>query len=281
MLQQSALQKLSASKLPMYSRKKIGNLSFHDTSFLGYEDENENIPKRKENKIMKLLKFKNKRENFPSSVSANSLKVEKKTEVPKEKEKVVESPPVNLNSSHLTETFAPNIYENITIKSEPLDPDLEEPVDIPNECNVGLTSPPKAKRKKNSLAALAKVNPKYIGITGQYICTECPYTSEYITHFERHVKSFHPELSLYRCEICQFQSKSKSYLTVHTMNHLGLKPYKCTMCDYASPRKDYVNMHMKSHTKEETHFCEFCDYRTYRQDYFNRHLLEKHYKKAF
>ncbi|RXG57419.1 hypothetical protein Avbf_10911 [Armadillidium vulgare] len=105
-LQQSTLQKSSASKLPMYSRKKIGNLSFHDTSFLGYEDENENIPKRKENKIMKLLKFKNKRENFQSSVSANSLKVEMKTEVPKEKEKVVESPPVNLNSSHLTETFA-------------------------------------------------------------------------------------------------------------------------------------------------------------------------------
>ena len=63
---------------------------------------------------------------------------------------------------------------------------------------------------------------------------------------DTHIKIIHENVR-YKCDFCQGQFKSKSYLRLHKRNvHENRRTFKCDTCDLAFKDKKHLNAHVKS-----------------------------------
>ncbi|XP_060534988.1 zinc finger autosomal protein-like [Cylas formicarius] len=111
-------------------------------------------------------------------------------------------------------------------------------------------------------------------------CNECDFsTQKGVLDLKRH-KLIHKGVKIYKCDVCSYQTSTRSYLRVHMLVHFKnkqVKMHKCVKCAYET--RDYSNLlkHRRVHlTSEELdklpyHHCSYCNYRTKFKDICLKH----------
>ena len=110
---------------------------------------------------------------------------------------------------------------------------------------------------------------------GKVKCKECKYTSVRIGNVRKHWKEVHNEsITVFKCQECDFQTKSKYHLKAHiTAKHQGIR-YDCNFCDFQTAYTKALRRHTETkHNNGESPFkCDQCDF----QAGFNKKDLRKH-----
>ncbi|RWS31483.1 zinc finger protein-like protein [Leptotrombidium deliense] len=126
-----------------------------------------------------------------------------------------------------------------------------------------------------------------VGPDGKYIypCGYCQKTFCSLSDLNRHM-NFHEAKILchqfitseidvrpFKCEYCDYQSRTNSQLKVHMLRHAGIKQYLCQTCNYNGVTQSDLNRHCKtrSHVLRSANVCPLCSL-----GFSTRTLLEDH-----
>lgn len=87
----------------------------------------------------------------------------------------------------------------------------------------------------------------------------------------------------FKCQQCEYKSKTKQALRVHTRIHTKVKPYSCLHCDLKSSQKASITKHVRrwhsgaakpvSNVVKHTYQCAKCSYKAP-----SKYTLKKHSK---
>ena len=99
-------------------------------------------------------------------------------------------------------------------------------------------------------------------ITGEkrFKCEICDYGSYIRRYLTKHMLT-HTKHKRYKCEICDYRANYPHNLKRHMLTHTRHKPYKCDMCSYSSSEQRGLNNHMLTHSGDRPYICNLCDFR--------------------
>ena len=83
----------------------------------------------------------------------------------------------------------------------------------------------------------------------------------------------------YKCEHCDFISKSRGALSQHKSNKHSTRTkttFVCDQCSYTSKQKGHLDIHMRSKHQGELIKCDMCDYKATQLSNLVRHKRSKH-----
>lgn len=86
------------------------------------------------------------------------------------------------------------------------------------------------------------------------------------------------EISLLKCELCNFETKWRTSLRTHMLLHKDkseLVIYKCENCKYQSKYKKHLRRHMGTHNKKKLQ-CDNCAFRSKNLKNFKAHCESYH-----
>ncbi|KAI7799420.1 zinc finger protein 513a [Triplophysa rosa] len=78
-------------------------------------------------------------------------------------------------------------------------------------------------------------------------CTLCGFSSRYMNHVKRHMKTHNGEKP-FCCPLCSYASAQLVNLQRHLRIHTGEKPYKCNHCTFACSSLGNLKRHQRMHT---------------------------------
>ncbi|KAJ8973230.1 hypothetical protein NQ317_004140 [Molorchus minor] len=114
-----------------------------------------------------------------------------------------------------------------------------------------------------------------------YRCEMCEYETKLKGSLKIH-QLRHKDISevqIFKCEICEYQTKHKANLKRHLLSHKDtseVQIFKCEMCEFQTKHKGNLKTHLLSHKdiSEVLRFkCEMCQYETRRRGDLKKHLL--------
>jgi len=90
--------------------------------------------------------------------------------------------------------------------------------------------------------------------------------------------NFHEDVRPFKCEYCEYQSRTNSQLKVHMMRHAGIKQYLCQICSYNGVTQSDLNRHCKtrSHALRSANICPLCSLGFSTQTLLDDHLWKFH-----
>lgn len=84
----------------------------------------------------------------------------------------------------------------------------------------------------------------------------------------------------WKCDMCDFHTKRKSYLLDHQRTHFDEKPFKCGIdgCEYETRFKNHLRRHQLIHTTDIVYKCDLdtCPFETRRRDSYVKHMKTIH-----
>ncbi|KAF5280775.1 hypothetical protein FQA39_LY17999 [Lamprigera yunnana] len=144
-------------------------------------------------------------------------------------------------------------YENLELKSEPVDFKKEEVVRPDEELFIN--------HKKYEFVQDSEMQ--------QYICNKCNFNTVEKNILIEHLK-VHKD-NQYECKECGFATMQKRTLKVHSKIHKG-EEYACIECNFKTIWRSSMNLHSEMH-KDVQYFCSDCDFKT-----TQKRILEVHCK---
>ena len=104
-------------------------------------------------------------------------------------------------------------------------------------------------------------------LTNFFVCSTCTFFF------------FHKYKPFYKCEQCDFMSKSRDTLRQHkSMKHsIRTKTtFVCDQCSYTSKQSVHLDIHVRSKHRGELFKCDMCDYKATQLSNLVRHKRSKH-----
>ena len=109
--------------------------------------------------------------------------------------------------------------------------------------------------------------------------TKCRHCKEILKRgtLKKHVKEFHPEHEIFRCDECGYESLKEGELKRHAI----LIHRDSTKCSYCHKDVKFIEDHLeKFHTEQlEKYSCEKCPYIAYSEAKLDTHIYRKHSSK--
>ncbi|KAJ8981107.1 hypothetical protein NQ317_007881 [Molorchus minor] len=103
--------------------------------------------------------------------------------------------------------------------------------------------------------------------------------TKYKMFFKRHFLKDIPEFRIFKCEVCEFQTKYRGSLRRHLLGHKNIsevETYKCETCQYLTKHRWSFKRHLLGHkdiSEVQTFKCNLCQYQTRQRDSLKNHLL--------
>ncbi|KAF5306569.1 hypothetical protein FQR65_LT07296 [Abscondita terminalis] len=107
-------------------------------------------------------------------------------------------------------------------------------------------------------------------------CYKCNYSTSKANTLGQHIRRKHAEgkpkqksidradthtrKKLFKCKICNHQTKYSRTFATHLRKHSGERPFWCDECEYKTYSKHILNYHKKVHSDEEPFKCSLCDF---------------------
>ncbi|CAL4108790.1 unnamed protein product [Meganyctiphanes norvegica] len=123
------------------------------------------------------------------------------------------------------------------------------------------------KKKRDKLNKAGKIKKKVH-------CTVCSYRCTNKWRLKDHM-AIHSDEKPFTCDQCDFKTKHKLSLKMHTENkHDGKKSQECTLCEFKCTTKPQMLKHMTEHLHEQTFACiePDCDFETKNVDEITEHI---------
>ena len=122
-------------------------------------------------------------------------------------------------------------------------------------------------------------NDKTIKEDAKYNCNICQYSTAEKGYLSNHIKSQHIYQRFF-CNICDYESTQKSHLSTHTKNiHKTGEKVICPDCN-KTIKMFNINNHKKLfHSGEHIQYnCDICNFQTIHKFHLKRHKLSVHQK---
>ncbi|KAJ8981136.1 hypothetical protein NQ317_007911, partial [Molorchus minor] len=185
-------------------------------------------------------------------------------------------------------------YNSVTIKKECTSDNLDYSFKWPHvKEEVGLLeSKEKCKREKVEMYKSERfqsqieprsnikgnlLNPKDISEAQMFKCEICEYQTKRKNCLKRHLLSHNmPKL---KCEMCQYQTSHRGNFNKHLIIHKDITEstmFKCNLCEYQARHRHYLKRHLQSHkdaSEVQMFKCKMCEYETRCKPSLKRHLL--------
>ena len=84
------------------------------------------------------------------------------------------------------------------------------------------------------------------------------------------------KVKLFTCDICNFQSGSKTLLHRHMQSRHEKNKYECDECDYKATTKDGLRKHQNESHKHFKYQCNQCEYKDDTESNINTHIKSFH-----
>lgn len=95
--------------------------------------------------------------------------------------------------------------------------------------------------------------------SGLYKCELCDFNSKYFSDLKQHLVLKHKRAGATRCRVCRETFPSRALLLEHAKRH-DEDPYLCKYCGYRTVLLDSLSRHMAdAHVSEHLYWCEQCD----------------------
>ena len=147
----------------------------------------------------------------------------------------------------------------VTLKSQPLIQSKKK-LHICTECNYST----------KYVSILRRHEMKHV-VKKPYNCNQCNYSSIKSINLNSHRRIHHGE-KRYNCRMCDFSSNTN--MKEHMMkNHPGEKPLKCYQCNYTCVTSGHLKSHMRKHTGERPFKCSKCD-----KAFKHNNILKRHHR---
>ncbi|KAJ8973667.1 hypothetical protein NQ317_011785 [Molorchus minor] len=135
------------------------------------------------------------------------------------------------------------------------------------------------RERSNVNSAITKPN-RSPTLTHIFWYTKIHQTSQCITvthaNLPRNIKTDSSEVKIFKCDLCDFQSKLKDSLNRHSLLHKDIsevKTYNCDQCSFKSIRKYNLKKHQLIHMDNsdvEMFICEICEFKTIHKYYLKK-----------
>ena len=110
-----------------------------------------------------------------------------------------------------------------------------------------------------------------------FFCKSCEYVTTDEVYFRQHQKIHSNGDGFYCCHLCDFKSKSQTWLSSHMIrSHPEFRPFYCPICDYKGKSKGNLQSHMITHSSNRPYECPHCSFTARREDYLTAHLKRHH-----
>lgn len=106
-----------------------------------------------------------------------------------------------------------------------------------------------------------------------FSCELCDRKFSFKSSRDRHYSVHKTGDKRVECDVCDFVTSSKQYLTTHSYSHTGERPYSCTLCDFTTITGGNLRGHMRTHTGETPYDCSLCPYKAKTSGLISRHML--------
>ena len=114
--------------------------------------------------------------------------------------------------------------------------------------------------------------------TNPFVCETCNDRFKSKNFLKIHIMEKHMGKKIFVCDICDYKTLLKYYLTQHSVIHTNERPYACTICPYKSRTKSNLRSHYITHTGMKKFECDICEYLCKRKCDLNKHHLVHHSK---
>ena len=118
---------------------------------------------------------------------------------------------------------------------------------------------PRLKIVKPGIDRTEMCKPIHINGIATYFCIFCQKGFYNSQNFNHHLNC-HEDLRPFKCEHCNYQSRTKIQLKNHTKRHQGIREFGCYICDYFGITQTDLNSHKRSqqHHLKSQHVCKLC-----------------------
>lgn len=107
-------------------------------------------------------------------------------------------------------------------------------------------------------------------------CGKCELNFPSLKSYKLHLKSVHMDESIekrFKCDICDNNYRSLSYLKEHQRTHTGEKPYTCELCGKGFSRYACFADHKSTHSESKALKCPMCPKTFTQRRYLKAHIL--------
>ncbi|KAK0048850.1 zinc finger protein 841 [Biomphalaria pfeifferi] len=109
-------------------------------------------------------------------------------------------------------------------------------------------------------------------------CEFCNYNSKTEGDLKQHLL-VHLNSQQFSCPQCSYICTKQSELDEHKLTHINGKPFSCVYCKYMCGSQKLLDNHMKEHLNEKVHLCPHCDYQFPNRTLLKKHLQQNHVNK--
>ena len=136
------------------------------------------------------------------------------------------------------------------------------------------------KEQKSDINNSPKSNIMTITSEKRFKCEICDYESNHRRYLTKHMLT-HTKHKRYKCEMCDYRANYRHNLKRHMLTHTRHKPYKCDMCSYSSSEQRGLKNHMLTHTGDRPYICNLCDFRGKQLIHLKNHMMTHTQQKPY
>lgn len=90
----------------------------------------------------------------------------------------------------------------------------------------------------------------------QFQCAQCKQGFSQKSHYNAHTRTC--EKKLFKCDLCDFTTKSIAYAEDHKQKHIGNDEFKCLHCSAVFLQRSQLLKHVRAHNKKVPFQCAHC-----------------------
>ena len=124
--------------------------------------------------------------------------------------------------------------------------------------NIACTEAGCGKILKNRGIWKEHVKNKHVGLTRQYLCDECDYSSKWFSCLQIH-KRRHTG-NLIQCPHCEYMCPKNNMLVMHLESKHNAAEYNCDQCDTKTRTRRMLKFHKEKVHEGMRYFCELCSH---------------------